>query len=649
MCDVMMEPEVLVTRLEAIVADGSPSALAAHGISRVDCVVPAGHYRRRQAVYTDLTHLLPWENIYRLFLDNRYQAYGALSRYVLRDAVVTDQGCVVTAGDALVEESCWEFLAHQHVPFGLQRVEQDRFRFTEPPSRTIEAPTLLVKRPWWRNYGHFLVDAAALLALLRQRGVGGFAQIVVGKAEDPKLRAVMREVLDLVAPSLPVLEQDDRSMWRFTELHYMQPVRRPPMFTLPEAVEALRTAVLGASPGPEGGRRLFLPRRAHARHRLENEEEIETLLAGYGFEAVYPEQMTVAEQAALFRSASVIAGAKGAAMANQIFAPADATLIALSPADFSDPFFLDIGTARGMAYAELFGSLVTSDQPPALNPFTIEPARLEALLRAVLPEPVSSPAAPAAPAAEPGFPSPLRGANYLACLDRLHAVLRPRSYLEIGTLNGTTLALSRCRSVAVDPRFQLSVKVPGRMPSLFLYQGPSDAFFAEVDVAAVLGGAVELAFLDGLHLFEVLLRDFINTERLCRPNSVILLHDCVPLDAAMAEREGEAALAGRNARYPGWWTGDVWKTVDALLRWRPDLDIVALDAPPTGLVMVRNLDPGSRVLEREYPTILETYRGRAAPADFAAYFARLPMRSTAFIDGLAAIAAPAQAASIASA
>jgi capsular polysaccharide biosynthesis protein len=228
------------------------------------------------------------------------------------------------------------------------------------------------------------LDEAALLALLRRRGCGGFEQIVIGAAEDEKMRAVMREVLAILAPDVPVLEQDDRSMWRFSELHYVQPVRRPPMFTLPEAIEAVRVAVLGDAPAPEaGGRRLFVSRRGHSRHRLENEAAVEAVLARHGFETVEPERLDVAGQAALFRSAAAIAGVKGAAFANLIFAPSDAAVLLLSPGDFADPFFLDIATARGMTYAELFGPLTSSDDLPAKNPFTIDPARLEAMLGAL--------------------------------------------------------------------------------------------------------------------------------------------------------------------------------------------------------------------------------------------------------------------------
>jgi hypothetical protein len=160
-----MQPDIALLSLVSLAHDGTPQARRAHGLGRVDPIVPGGHYRRRPVAYVDLAHLLPVESIFRLHLDNHYQAYGPVSRYVLRDAVVTEQGAVLTSGGALVEESCWEFLVHHNLPFGLARTEAAPFRMTETPSRTVTAPSLLLKRPWWRNYGHFLVDAAALFTI----------------------------------------------------------------------------------------------------------------------------------------------------------------------------------------------------------------------------------------------------------------------------------------------------------------------------------------------------------------------------------------------------------------------------------------------------------------------------------------------------
>lgn len=199
------------------------------------------------------------------------------------------------------------------------------------------------------------------------------------------------------------------------------------------------------------------------------------------------------------------------------------------------------------------------------------------------------------------------GANYPEALALLHEHLRPKTYFEIGTSGGATLQLAKCRSIAVDPNFQLSVDVLGAKPSLMLFQTGSDQFFAEQNPEALFGGKINFAFLDGLHFFEFLLRDFINTEKYCVRNSVVAMHDCLPIDHDMTSRP-PIPIAENPSPYPEWWTGDVWKIIPVLRKYRPELQVVCLDAPPTGLVLCTNMQPPSSMLADAYFDILAEWR-----------------------------------------
>jgi len=120
------------------------------------------------------------------------------------------------------------------------------------------------------------------------------------------------------------------------------------------------------------------------------------------------------------------------------------------------------------------------------------------------------------------------GKNYVHLLTDLHTSLKPERYLEIGVLAGATLALSSCATIAVDPKFRIKTNALGDKPVCHFHQQTSDAFFEEQNPTEILGGPIDLAFLDGMHWFEFLLRDFINTERHCAPGSAIVMHDCLP-------------------------------------------------------------------------------------------------------------------------
>ncbi|HEV8547987.1 MAG TPA: class I SAM-dependent methyltransferase [Polyangiaceae bacterium] len=200
------------------------------------------------------------------------------------------------------------------------------------------------------------------------------------------------------------------------------------------------------------------------------------------------------------------------------------------------------------------------------------------------------------PGAQPTLAALLMpGPSYREVLRALHARLAPRTYLEIGVASGATLSLATGAELAVgvDPvEAPLEHPLPARAR---LIRTTSAAFFAKHRCEDVFGPrAVELTFIDGLHLFEAALADFAGAEAWSNPSSTIVLHDCVPIAPVTARRE-------RATRF---WVGDTWKAAWALARYRPDLRIRTLLAPPSGLVVVRGLDPSSRVLERERPRIL---------------------------------------------
>jgi hypothetical protein len=212
----------------------------------------------------------------------------------------------------------------------------------------------------------------------------------------------------------------------------------------------------------------------------------------------------------------------------------------------------------------------------------------------------------------------LQGEHYLSCLRKLHNMLNPRTYLEVGTCDGSSLQQARCASIAVDPSFQLKGRYPVEsMPALCLFQMPSDEFFKSHDPRSILGSPIDFAFLDGMHLFEYLLRDFMNTERVCHEQSVVVLHDCVPLDIHMARREWWDAKRRALASHADWWAGDVWKILPVLWAYRPELEIEVLNAPPTGLVVIRGLDPASTVLSDHYEQIIAEFQH---PADEVGLF-----------------------------
>lgn len=200
-------------------------------------------------------------------------------------------------------------------------------------------------------------------------------------------------------------------------------------------------------------------------------------------------------------------------------------------------------------------------------------------------------------------------------LKELHKVSANRNYLEIGVNDGRSLRLSRVPSIAIDPAFKVVTEI---RCDVHLVKATSDDFFARDNPLIHLKGGrhplrnlrrgrsplgywrrttLDLSFIDGMHLFEYALRDFINVEKHSDWASVIVFDDMLPRNVDEAARD----------RHTGAWAGDVYKLVEILARYRPDLVTVLVDTQPTGQLVVFGADPKNTVLRDRYDEIVAEY------------------------------------------
>jgi len=165
----------------------------------------------------------------------------------------------------------------------------------------------------------------------------------------------------------------------------------------------------------------------------------------------------------------------------------------------------------------------------------------------------------------------LPGETYLSVLAKIHQALRPKRYLEIGVQNGASfsLALEGSYAVGVDPEPNITTPLKAWTQ---IYKMTSHAFFETYS-----GDPFDLIFIDGLHRYEAVVEDFCNAEKHCTANSIILLHDTIPLSAQTSTPLCQTSF----------WTGDVWKIVPAIIRNRSDLTLFTIACPPSGLTIIK--------------------------------------------------------------
>lgn len=182
---------------------------------------------------------------------------------------------------------------------------------------------------------------------------------------------------------------------------------------------------------------------------------------------------------------------------------------------------------------------------------------------------------------------------YLDVLRSLHQKLKPSNYIEIGVRRGKSLSLAQCHNIAIDPDADIDIN---NFEQTEFFEMPSDHFF-EYHSDKLKEQSFDLAFIDGMHLFEFVLRDFINIEACSNQNSVVIIDDIFPSHEIQASRKRLSKV----------WTGDVWKILVCLKEFRPDLNFITLNCEPTGLLVISNLNKDNDILIKNYNSILKKY------------------------------------------
>jgi len=175
------------------------------------------------------------------------------------------------------------------------------------------------------------------------------------------------------------------------------------------------------------------------------------------------------------------------------------------------------------------------------------------------------------------FPGP----NYYEVLRWVHEDLKPEVYLEIGVFRGNSLRLATPPTIAlgIDPAPEVEL---GWTAQTHVLPITSREFFARHTLEEFFGANYfSLAFVDGLHEFEQAVEDIFDLLIYARPESVIAVHDTIPLDEKTSTTQ----------RHTMFHTGDVWKVIPLLKHSRPDLELITVRTGPSGLTLIRQLNP----------------------------------------------------------
>lgn len=160
-------------------------------------------------------------------------------------------------------------------------------------------------------------------------------------------------------------------------------------------------------------------------------------------------------------------------------------------------------------------------------------------------------------------------------LNHLAIELGATRYLEIAVETGSTLFEVSCMSkTAVDPRFlfdKSDEEVLNRFGHCQCFEMPSDQFFRERRNSS---DPYDLVFIDGLHNFDQVMRDFVNSIKCAHSRTVYVIDDTFPCDVFSSLRDQQQALELRAQYSIGFqgnaWHGDVYLFVILLPLYFPE-------------------------------------------------------------------------------
>lgn len=148
-----------------------------------------------------------------------------------------------------------------------------------------------------------------------------------------------------------------------------------------QPLKYLRLHLIPQSSKKEFPKRIYISRKKASGRRQFNEDDVLSVLAKYHFEAVFPEDLSIADQIALFNNAEFIVGGSGAAFTNLLFCQngCKAILFMKKPLRFSG--FSTIAKLAGVDLTYITEEMgLNGDLKNLHEAYTIDPIHLETFI-----------------------------------------------------------------------------------------------------------------------------------------------------------------------------------------------------------------------------------------------------------------------------
>lgn len=203
----------------------------------------------------------------------------------------------------------------------------DPAKIAEEPVQHLSGETVLLGSNAANNYYHWSLDILPKFHILDKAGydVNSCERLLVKRFGT----GFQKEMLNNLEISLDCIYQGESFLFQCDSLVQVDLQNTLGLTSHPFIQGFLKTTNLPAEIPSSNRRKIYIKRRDNLRRQVLNEQQVLDLLLQHDFEIHELEELSVADQAALFNSADIIIASHGAALANLVYCEEGSTVIEL--------------------------------------------------------------------------------------------------------------------------------------------------------------------------------------------------------------------------------------------------------------------------------------------------------------------------------
>jgi len=288
-----------------------------------------------------------------------------------RGRVITDTGTVIGPDDRLVWDVSQTAMTDNpatHPMFLSPKL---------PPVTKFDGSLAVITTFQSSVYYHWMMDALPRIHLLKASNIP-YDRILV-----PTHTRFQRECLDALgiesARVLPAVPRQHIEAERLIVPSMPGLTAHSPRW----ACQFVRESFLKSAPQATPRRRIFASRQKSATRKLVNEDALVEALRRYGFEPVFPEELSFAEQVRLFDGAAIVVATHGSALTNLVFCRPGASVIEIFSPNYMNTLYWALANQLDLNYHYVRGEgkRLTSKRGRRVHEdITVDPAKVTRLI-----------------------------------------------------------------------------------------------------------------------------------------------------------------------------------------------------------------------------------------------------------------------------